>query len=333
VDLLTGSTGFLGSHLARRLKAGGAERRLRAIVRPGTDLKRIPPEIDEIVWGGLDDAEVLERACRGIDTVFHAAARVSGGGDRRAFERDNVVATEALLQAAAAAGVRRFVHVSSAGIFGAAGASAPIVESTPLDPEIEKRGAYAWSKAEADRRVRAFGSSGRLETVVVRPGILYGGEQTPFVARLHFPVPGARGRRLIVGSRSALLPLTHVDNACDAIALASERGRPGGAYNVIDGLVTQEEYLSRLREVGLASFQPTFLRPLWLVPVAFACEVVSRATGRTLPLSRYRLRRATESLRYDTALAAAELGWTPTVDLRAGVAGLARADAPERRAA
>ena len=55
MDLLTGSTGFLGSHLARRLKADG--RSLRAIVRPGTDLKRIPREIDEVVWGGLESTD------------------------------------------------------------------------------------------------------------------------------------------------------------------------------------------------------------------------------------------------------------------------------------
>jgi nucleoside-diphosphate-sugar epimerase len=331
VDLLTGSTGFLGHHLARRL--GGKERRLRALVRPGTDRKRIPTEVSEIVWGGLDDPEALAAACRGVDLVFHAAARVSGRGSRTVFERDNVLATDALLEAAAGAGARRFVYVSSAGIFGAGRASTAVVEQTPLDPQIEKRGAYAWSKAEADRRVRAFAASGRLETVVVRPGILYGAEQTPFVARLHLPIPFARGRRLIVGGRRALLPLTHVDNACEALALAGHRGLSGAAYNVIDGMVTQEEYLGRLQEAGLVTFRPVYLRPLWLQPVAVACEVLGRATGRSLPLSRYRLRRATESLRYDTTLAQGELGWHPTVDLAAGVAGLAGANGAEHRAA
>jgi len=330
MDLLTGSTGFLGRHLARRLKADG--RRLRALVRPGTDRKRIPREIDEVVWGGFDEPDALARACQGVDTVFHAAARVSGGGDRRAFERDNVLATDRLLEAAAAAGVRRLVHVSSAGIFGVGDPKSAVTEATPLDPQIEKRGAYAWSKAESDRRVRAFGAAGRLETVVVRPGILYGAEQPPFFARLHFPIPRS-GRRLVVGSRAALLPLTHVDNACDAIALAAHRGRSGAAYNVVDGAATQGEYLDLLRGAGLARFQPVYLRPLWLAPVALACEVATRATGRALPLSRYRLRRATESLRYDTALARDELGWTPVVPLAEGVADMAADPPPSRRQA
>src|SRR5215470_4241831 len=117
MDLLTGATGFLGSHLARRLAAEG--RTIRALVRPGTDLKRIPGEVAEVVWGGFDEPEALARATAGVDIVFHAAARVAAGGSRAQFHADNVVATEALLAAALAAGVRRFVHVSSAGIYGA----------------------------------------------------------------------------------------------------------------------------------------------------------------------------------------------------------------------
>lgn len=331
MDLLTGSTGFLGQRLATRLHENG--RRLRALVRPGTDRKRIPSAIDEVVWGSLDEPEALRRALAGVDCVFHVAARVAGGGAREAFERDNVLATDALLAAAALAGTRRFVHVSSAGIFGTAKKGAAITEETPLDSQIERRGAYAWSKAEADQRVRAFAARGGLETIVIRPGILYGGEQKPFIARLQFPIPGRGQRRLIIGTRKALLPLTHVDNACAALALAVDHGRSGASYNVIDGLVTQGEYLDQLQAAGLARFTPTFVRPLWVAPLALACEVASRATGRALPLSRYRLRRATESLTYDTALARAELGWSPGVDLAAGVAEMARAHSDTRAAA
>jgi nucleoside-diphosphate-sugar epimerase len=326
VDLLTGSTGFLGRHLARRLAASG--RPLRALVRPGTDRKRIPPEVAEVVWGGLDDPAVLDRATDGVETIYHLAARVAGGGGREAFRRDNVEGTRNLLEAAARAGVRRFVHVSSAGIYGASAAGAPITEDTPLDPEIEKRGDYAWSKAESDRLVRDFRSPG-LECVVVRPGLLWGAEQPPFIARLALPVPGASGRRMIVGSPEALLPLTHVDNAADAILLAAERGKPGGAYNVVDGLFEQGRYLDLLRRFGAARFDPLYVRPAWFEPVALACEVASRATGRSLPLSRYKLKRATESLRYDTRLAREDLGWQPRVGLEEGIAGL-DASAPGR---
>lgn len=328
MDLLTGATGFLGHHLAARLARDG--RKLRAIVRPGTDLRRIPREIDEIVWGDIGEAETLAGALAGIDVVFHTAARVSGGGSRDAFARDNVAAVEGLLRAADAAGVRRLVHVSSAGIFGAGQRRTAINENTPLDPAIEQRGFYAWSKAESDRLVRGFAAQSRLETVVVRPGILYGADAPPFIARLQFPVPRGKGRRVVVGSRGALLPLTHVDNACDAIALAAERGRSGAAYNVIDDLARQGEYLDLLVAHGVANVRPTFVPPFLLWPVALGCELVGKVAGRKLPLTRYRLKRATESLSYDTSAAREGLGWTPGVDLHAGVRGMA-ADGPAAR--
>lgn len=328
MDLLTGATGFLGHHLAARLGRDG--RKLRAIVRPGTDLKRIPAEITEVVWGDITEPDTLQRALVGIDVVFHTAARVSGGGSRDAFQRDNVAAVETLLRAAESAGVRRFVHVSSAGIFGAGQKGAAIDERTPLDPQIESRGFYAWSKAESDRLVRAFAAQSRLETVVVRPGLLYGGDAQPFIARLQFPVPRGKGRRVIVGSRAALLPLTHVDNACDAIALAAERGASGSAYNVIDGPARQGEYLDLLSANGVSNVRPTFVPPFLLWPVALGCEVLGRLAKRNLPLSRYRLKRATESLTYDTTAAREALGWTPQIDLASGVRGMA-ADGPTVR--
>lgn len=328
MDLLTGATGFLGHHLAARLGRDG--RQLRAIVRPGTDLKRIPPEITEVIWGDITEPATLQRAMAGVDVVFHTAARVSGGGSRDAFQRDNVTAVETLLRAAEAAGVRRFVHVSSAGIFGAGQQGTAIDERTPLDPRIESRGFYAWSKAESDRLVRAFAAQSKLETIVVRPGILYGGEAQPFLARLQFPVPRGKGRRIVVGSRKALLPLTHVDNACDAIALAADRGASGSAYNVIDGPARQGEYLDLLSAHGVSNVRPTFVPPFLLWPVAWGCEVLGRLAKRNLPLTRYRLKRATESLTYDTSAARDALGWEPRVDLAAGVRGMA-ADGPTVR--
>ena len=163
--------------------------------------------------------------------------------------------------------------------------------------------------------MRAFAAQSKLETVVVRPGILYGGDAQPFIARLQFPVPRGKGRRVIVGSRRSTLPLTHVDNACDAIALAAERGQSGAAYNVVDGAARQGEYLDLLAAHGVATVRPTFVPPFVLWPVAVGCEVIGKLARRNLPLTRYRLKRATESLSYDTTAARDALGWSPRVDL------------------
>jgi nucleoside-diphosphate-sugar epimerase len=94
MDLLTGATGFLGSHLAARL--GRDRRKLRAIIRPGTDLRRIPREITEIVWGEIGEPETLRGALAGIDVVFHTAARVSG--DRNGIEKSLIRSSAVLAE-------------------------------------------------------------------------------------------------------------------------------------------------------------------------------------------------------------------------------------------
>ncbi len=309
MDLVTGATGTLGRAVTTRLAAEG--RPFRVLARLGTDLKRLPPEAADVVWGSLDDPETLARATHGVDTVFHIAARVARSGGRAAFERDNVVATESLLEAAEACGVRRFIHISSAGIYGAG--AGVVTEQTELDPRIEERGAYAWSKAEADRVVRAFADRSRLEVVVIRPALLVGEGAPPFFARMHFPIPRS-GRRLVVARRGQLLPLTQVTSAADAIVRAATHGTPGAAYNVIDALVPQAEWLGTLARANRLPFRPLFCPPALFRPLAGACDLLSRMTGRSLPLTGYKFKRATESLSYVTAAAERELVWQPRTD-------------------
>ncbi len=312
MDLVTGATGTLGRAVTARLSAEG--RPFRVLARLGTDLKRLPPQAADVVWGSLDDPETLARATHGIDTIFHIAARVARRGGRAAFERDNVLATESLLEAAEAGGVRRFVHVSSAGIYGAG--TGVVTEQTELDPRIEERGAYAWSKAEADRVVRAFAARSRLEVVVIRPALLVGEGAPPFFARMHVPIPRS-GRRLVVARRGQLLPLTQVASAADAIVRAATHGNSCAAYNVIDALVPQTAWLGTLARANQLPFRPLFCPPFLFRPLASACDLLSRVTGRNLPLTRYKFQRATESLSYETAAAERELAWRPRADFSA----------------
>ncbi len=316
MDLVTGATGTLGKRVTQKLTAQG--RTFRVLARPGTDLRRLPPDAADVIWGTLDDPEALARATHGIDTIFHIAARVARGGNRAVFERDNVLATETLLEAAEAGAVRRLVYVSSAGIYGSGAGT--VTEATELDPRIEERGAYAWSKAEADRLVRDFAAHSRLEVIVIRPALLVGQGTPPFFARMHFPIPRSGGRRLVVARKAQLLPLTHVDSAAEAIVKAATQGTPGAAYNVIDVLLPQDSWLNALREAKRLPFRPVYVSPIVFKPVAAACDLVSKLIGRSLPLTRYKLKRATESLRYTTAAAEEDLSWQPRSDLPTQVA-------------
>ncbi len=112
---VTGGTGFVGSHLLEALVASGDT--VRALVRPSSDRGLLHRLGVEPVVGDLEDAATLRDACRNCDVVYHAAARVDLVGSDADFHRTTVAGTEALVQSVVDSAVRRFVYVSSCGVY------------------------------------------------------------------------------------------------------------------------------------------------------------------------------------------------------------------------
>ena len=142
---ITGGTGFVGRHVLRI--AGERGQPTRALARSAQ-----PPEPD-VTWipGALDDAAALARLCEGARAVVHIAG-VINAPDRAGFAAGNIAGTEAMIAAARAAGIRRFIHVSSL---------------SAREPGLSD---YGWSKAESERIVAASG----LDWTIVRPPAVYG---------------------------------------------------------------------------------------------------------------------------------------------------------------
>ena len=322
--LVTGASGFLGQHVLAALRERGHH--VRAMVR----FPRLSEEwqdVEEVVAALGDDASIAQ-ALEGVDAVVHCAARVARSGSRADFFRDNVSGTTHLLAAAKAAGIKRFVHVSSIGVYGVPPKATSITEQTAYDPHPDRRGAYTWSKIEADRIVQEFARKTGLSTLILRPGILVGPGGPEFTARLCLGCFG--GRVVIVGRRGARLPLCHVADAARAAALAVTARTTCTVYNLVDEGLTQEEWLRQRAAAGWA-MRPVYVPPsLALIP-AFALEMVTRLAGKASPLSRYKIRRATESLSYDTARATLDLGWKPVTGVRGTDVATDPADRTVRR--
>ena len=209
--LVTGATGFLGSHLLARLRAAG---------RPITIVSRSPrPELSaqniRVVVGALHDPAVCADAVRGVATVFHVAARVGVWGAYDDFYRDNVLATRALLAAARAAGVRHFVHTSTPSVvyngYDLAGAD----ESLPLATACPSP--YPLTKALAEREVLAAHTDA-FRTCALRPHLIWGVGDPHLVPRIL--ARAAAGRLRVVGRGENLVDMVHVENATDAHLLA-----------------------------------------------------------------------------------------------------------------
>lgn len=308
--LVTGAGGFLGRRVVAELHRRG--HRVRAMMHAAT------PQVQwkdvDVIHAALGDNQAIARALVGVNVVVHCAARVARRGTRAEFFRDNVSGTAHLIEAAHAAGVDRFIHVSSIGVYGQVPKHTPIKENGGYDPHPELRGAYTWSKLEADRVVQQIGRRNDLRTVVLRPGILVGPDGPKFTARL--AIGPIRGRLFIVGRRNAVLPLCHVDDVARGVAAAVTALDAKGAYNLVDESLTQDEWL-RARQNGTPSARPWYVPPALLAVPAGGLELIYKLARRPAPtLSRYKVRRATETLHYDTSRARRDLGWKPEIGVR-----------------
>src|SRR5262245_55461715 len=116
MNLVTGATGLLGSHIVEQLRRRG--RPVRVLVRPGADRSWLKMQNVESVDGDLFDEKSLRVACQGVTAVYHAAARVGDWGPWDDFVRVSIDGTRYLIDAAIASGVPRFIHVSSISAYG-----------------------------------------------------------------------------------------------------------------------------------------------------------------------------------------------------------------------
>jgi nucleoside-diphosphate-sugar epimerase len=310
--LVTGASGYLGSAVAERLAQEG--RAVRGLVRRAE--ARLPKGVRPVLIDLEGDARSLEPALAGSEVVVHCAAHL-GDGARDRFRRVNVGGTRALLDAAVRAGVRRFVHVSSIAVYGWARPGSVVGPEHGYDPCPELRDDYAWSKIEADRWVGLYNARGLLDTVTLRPGIIYG-RGRDFVARMFRNLAGVR---LIFGPPRMRVPLVHVTDVVDAVVQAVTRpARVARPVNVVGpDCPTQAEYVAMRRERRGERARDVYLP---MAPARLAGFRAARRARFRVPSQRdlaYCLAWAAQEVTYDLRPAAAELGWAPRIALSDGL--------------
>ncbi|MBX3439153.1 MAG: NAD-dependent epimerase/dehydratase family protein, partial [Planctomycetaceae bacterium] len=216
--VVTGAAGFLGRRLVRFLREDGL--RVTCLVRPSTEVGPLQRAVGPSLWDGVDIRIVDlmdERGCHdaliGTSVVYHLAAGLGGGASTLFL--NSVVPTRRLLAAAVAAGVPRFVHVSSLGVYGTQSyRSGDLVdEQSPVDPQPHRRDPYTFSKVVQERIVWESHQNEELPVVVVRPGVIIGPGRGVLSTRVGLSV----GPYLIRMGGRQTLPYTYVDNCASAI--------------------------------------------------------------------------------------------------------------------
>jgi UDP-glucuronate 4-epimerase len=262
--LVTGCAGFVGSHLCEALLSHG-----HAVIGIDSFTDYYPRSLKESNIAGLrstpgltlletDIAEAaLEHLLDGVDVVFHLAAqpgvRLSFGGGLSAYLRDNVHATQRLLEAAAGRDLKAFVYASSSSVYGDQDVY-PARENATLRPVSP----YGATKVITEQLAAAFWRSAGVPVVGLRYFTVYGPRQRPDMAFARFIASALAERRLsVLGDGHQVREFTYVGDVVGATLAAAEFGERGSVYNVgggvpialLDVIALLEKLLDRQLEV------------------------------------------------------------------------------------
>jgi nucleoside-diphosphate-sugar epimerase len=310
--LVSGASGFTGSHLCERLVKEGYT--VRGLVRDPSRAAGLQCAGVEVVAGDLRDARSLCRAVQGSSVVYHVAAEFRHDNlSRKEMMAVNVEGTRNMLEAAVQEGVERFIHCSTIGVHGDI-KNPPADEDAPYAPgDI-----YQESKLEAERVVTGYIVKQRLPIVIFRPGGIYGPKDLRFLKL----IKAIRNRRfLMLGSGKPLYQMIYINDLIDGILLCGTQRNALGNVYILTGneSVTLNQLVRTIAEVvGVPS--PRLRFPVSPVYAAgFLCELICKPLGINPPLYRRRVDFFRKSRCFSIAKARRELGFNPKTNLRTGI--------------
>jgi dTDP-glucose 4,6-dehydratase len=300
--LLTGASGFIGSHLAEELVTCGAS--VRAFLHYNSrgeegNLRYLTSEIRreiEVVYGDLLDPDAVKKAVRGRTHVFHLGALIAipySYVHPFSFVQTNVIGTANILNACSEVGTHRLITTSTSEVYGTA-------ESVPMDEQhrLHPQSPYAASKASADHLAESYARSFDLPVVTVRPFNTYGPRQSTRAVIPTIIMQAIRHGSIEIGATTPTRDFNFVKDIAHGFALA---GDAANAEGEVFNLGTGEEH-----------------------SVAEVIQIVSTILGTRLSVRERadRMRPASSEVHRlvaDSRKAALQLGWTPRYSFREGL--------------
>lgn len=313
--LITGATGFVGTHLVNANLAAGNV--VRALVLPNDPaLPQLENKKVEVVFGDIRNYEDVRRAISDeTDVVSHCAAFVSDWGKREIFEQVMVTGTENVCKACVEAKVYRLVKISTNDVFGL-DESEVMDETFPLKPWNEP---YPDTKLAAEEVAWKYHKEKGLPVTMVYPCWIFGPGDKTFVPHL---ADAILKKEMVFMRKNAIVWPTYVENLVDLLMLISEDERAiGNGYLVHDGeSTTLEEFTNSIaREIGgkeVTMHIPYGLAYLVAILMEFFGKLFNKK-DRPL-LTTYTVKNLGSRLKFSIAKAEKELGWEPKISYREG---------------
>lgn len=310
--LVTGASGFSGSHLVRALAQYGAQ--VRALVRHTSAITGLVAAKIELVVGDIRDRRFIEEAVAGCDQVYHLAALYRDASvPRQVYWDVNVTGTDHVLAACERARVSRLIHCSTMGVHGHV-AQVPSDETAPFNPDDD----YQRAKLAGEERVWAWAKRSGIPTTVVRPAGIYGPGDLRFL-KLFRSIRD--GYFVMLGSGKTWFHPVYVDDLIQGfLRCGTHEAAIGEAFCIAsERYVTLNELAGSIADVvGVA--RPRWHAPVWPFYLAgAACEAVCVPLQINPPLHRRRVGFFTHSRAFTNAKAQRLLGYAPEVSLEDGL--------------
>lgn len=306
---VTGAAGFIGAALVRACRDAG-------MTAGGVDLV-VPPGDPDLVVGDTLEPAGWQHALAGTDVLVHTAAVVSNAVDLDRQWQVNVLGTRRVLQAAAAAGVRRFVQVSSVRAFSDVGFPDAVTEDHPVRPDGNP---YVDTKIAGEQVVLQAHAAGEVEAVVIRPADVYGPGSQPWVVK---PLDlMASGQFMLPAMGRGVFSPVHLDDLVRGLLLAVTHPAAAGQVFTLTGPrpVTTRQYFGALADAA-GRHRPLVLLPTPVcVGLAAVADRANRALRRRNEVNPQTVRYLTRRGSYSGEKAGRLLGYRPEIDLDAGMA-------------
>ena len=316
LNVVTGATGLLGSHIAERLTQAGE--RVRALVRAESDTHFLESIGVELSRGDLQDVESLRTAFHSAEVVYHCAAKVGDWGPWRQFQSQVIDGAQNVLQACEAEQVKRVLHTSSVTVYGHPRERGELfTEDEPLGQNLWLWDYYCRAKIEVEKLCRDYPG----DLTIIRPSWIFGERDRNTMPRLFKLVQAGRAR--LLGSGENKLNIVYAgDVARGAILAANSEKRIGQAYNLCSpGEITQRELMNLLTdEIGRKRIRRRF--PFRVAYWAgFLSEIIGRIIRLKRPphITRYGVGLIERSTQFSIQKARDELGWDLRMPIEEGL--------------
>ncbi len=306
--LVTGATGFVGSHLVEVLAEAGVG--VRALVRRTSRTEALATLGVERVEGALEDPASLARAAAGVDVVFHLAA-LTRARTREEYFRANAEGARAAVQAAAAAGAR-LIYLSSLAAVGPSEDGRPVAEGDAPRPITQ----YGRSKLAGEEACSS--AAERLEVVVLRAPAVYGPRDRDLY---RFFSMAARGIMAMPTGPERRLQMIHVRDLAQALVCAGQAERPGRLYHVAEAQAYGWTEVAALVAAAVGGrVRVVRVPPALVQAAATASELGARMMGRATIFNRDKARELLASgWLCETAAAERDLGFSARIPLERGL--------------